>query len=150
MAGALINEQENVLADVLLALAPKRPKKRGRKPSKPMGSQGGMAKVKVTQPISKRQQIAKLSLDDQFFLVAAVDAMKIKLQRGGKKPTDKEALFELFKKEGVRQGKIRQSVQTMLAPKLSRSRKNLENSGVDDLDEKVKAAAEGLLKGALK
>lgn len=110
-----------------------------------------MAKVKVTRPRHLNfKQKAKRSLDDQFFLVAAVEALKIRATRCGEKATDAEALFHLTKKDGVREGKIRNDVKTRLAPLLSRSRGNLKRSGVDGLDEKVKAAAEGLLKGALK
>lgn len=154
LAGELIEKQGDVIANALRALAPTESKRRGRPPSKPKRSQGGLVKVKVTQPVSQRhlssKQKAKRSTDDLFFLVAAVEAMKIKLGRSGNKPTDAEALFYLFKQEGVRQGKTRQSVKTRLAPMLSKARRQLKANEIADLDEKVKAAIEGLLKGALK
>lgn len=110
--------------------------------------------VKVTQPVSQRhlnfKQKARRSEDDLLFLIAAVEATKIKQKQSKKKYTDAAALFDLFRQEGVRQGATKQAVKDRLAPMLSTARRQLKAKGIADLDQKVKAAVEGLLKSALK
>lgn len=150
-SGEIIEKQGDAVALALQTLAPSQQRKRGRPPKR---NRLGMTAVKVRQQLSLRhrnfKQKAKHNLGDMFFLLAIVEAQKLKIRRTGKVATDSGALFELFKKDGERQGVTRQAVKTKLAPMLSKGRRDLKSSGVSDLDAKVKAAVEGLLNGSLK
>lgn len=150
VTGNLILKQERGLSSALQMIDLLRnppPRRKGRRPTV---RRQVMGMVRVPEKPQERRQRSNYSLDDYFFFAAAVKAKKIRAMEGGKKLTTEMAIWELFKNDGDSiYGNTRRKVTSKLAPLHSRGLKKLKTAVPAGLDEKVKAAADGLLKSGV-
>jgi hypothetical protein len=95
--------------------------------------------VPLKQPLARRHENfkakRKITRDDAFVLVCAVEAEKIKATQQGKTLNDKDALNALLGRvfNDQRKGAVAQAIRTKWQPRLTRARKELllENDGFD-------------------
>lgn len=113
-------------------------------PAKKRGRKSNLEKRGVglwIAPAKKRPPARKWDIQTEFNLVVLVDAEKIKASNRRKKITDKDALFILFRRPGVRDSLTRKIIANKLAPALSRARRRLNERGAKYMNA-IKSATE--------